>query len=146
MPAQPAANLTQVATAGGRLWRQNPPVERLYVKSHRVDAGWSRGQWLAKHAMPSVKMSPAEASNELQKIVNRNFDRRSEHSESFDSDSLSGLDNTPIQSNLEHFPFLMDSFLAARKLSSSFLPGANNSSPKDIALLPLPKFMIAIST
>ncbi|PLW48030.1 hypothetical protein PCASD_03555 [Puccinia coronata f. sp. avenae] len=88
----------------------------------------------------SVKMSPAEASNELQKIVERNFDRMSEHSESFDFDSLSGLDSTPIQSNPEHFPVLMGSFPAARKLSSSFLPGANNSSPQDIALLPLPRY------
>ncbi|PLW10527.1 hypothetical protein PCANC_21121 [Puccinia coronata f. sp. avenae] len=87
-----------------------------------------------------VKMSPAEASNELQKIVERNFDRRSEHSESFDSDSLSGLDDTPIQSNPEHFPVLMGSFPAARKLSSSFLPRANNSLPQDIALLPLPRY------
>ncbi|PLW53684.1 hypothetical protein PCANC_04329 [Puccinia coronata f. sp. avenae] len=99
----------------------------------------SSGRLLAQ-PFASVKMSPAEASNELQKIVERNFDRRSEHSESFDSDSLSGLDDTPIQSNPEHFPVLMGSFPAARKLSSSFLPRANNSSPQDIALLPLPRY------
>ncbi|PLW23971.1 hypothetical protein PCASD_01172 [Puccinia coronata f. sp. avenae] len=38
----------------------------------------------------AIKMSPAEASNELQKIGERNVDRMSEHSKSFDSDSLSG--------------------------------------------------------
>jgi hypothetical protein len=39
-------------------------------------------------------MRSAEASNELSKIVERNFGRMSERYESFDSASLSGLDDT----------------------------------------------------
>ncbi|PLW21061.1 hypothetical protein PCANC_07310 [Puccinia coronata f. sp. avenae] len=98
----------------------------------------SSGRLLAE-PFTSVKMSPAEASKELQKIVERNFDCLSEHSESFDSDTLSGLNDTHIlQSNPEHFPVLMGSFPAARKLSSSFLPGAANN--QDRALLPLPRY------
>jgi hypothetical protein len=96
--------------------------------------------------LSSIKMSPAEASNELQKIINahaklENFDDLFDHSESFDSSNLTNsFDGTPIHSNPEHFPILLGSFPAARKLSSSFLPGADKSLPKEIVQLPLPRY------
>ncbi|KAH9465190.1 hypothetical protein Pst134EA_013083 [Puccinia striiformis f. sp. tritici] len=99
---------------------------------------------LAVKPLSSVKMSPAEASNELQRIVEQggNFGDLFDHGDSFDSPSLSGpFDDTPIHSNPEHFPVLLGSFPAARKLSSAFLPGADKNSPKDsVAPLPLPTY------
>ncbi|KAA1071374.1 Sarcoplasmic/endoplasmic reticulum calcium ATPase 3 [Puccinia graminis f. sp. tritici] len=94
------------------------------------------GQLMVK-PFSSTKMSPAEASNELQKIINahanlENFDDLFDHGESFDSSNLANsFDGTPIHSNPEHFPILLGSFPAARKLSSSFLPGADKTSFTD---------------
>ncbi|WAR56241.1 hypothetical protein PtB15_7B86 [Puccinia triticina] len=91
--------------------------------------------------LSSIKMSPAEASNELQKIVNAQRNYEDSFDNTFDSPQLSGTyDDTPIQTNPEHFPVLLGSFPAARKLSSAFLPGADKSLPKEAIQLPLPRY------
>ncbi|PLW51284.1 hypothetical protein PCASD_00993 [Puccinia coronata f. sp. avenae] len=133
---------------GGRRTEQSRTVDVFTLSASARELRWTAtncarlptsSDGVLVQPFASVKMSPAEASNEIQKIVERNFDRTStsEYSENFDSDSLYGLDDTPIHSNPEHFPVLTDSFPAARKLTSSFLHSANNSLPRYIALLPL---------